>query len=92
MTKIVIKKLVWDEHNVEHIKKHKVTVSEVEDLARNIAAHKKAKKGRYLIIGRVGARILSVVMNRKGLGIYYPASSRDSDKKERRILYEKEKI
>jgi len=92
MTRIVIKKLIWNEYNVEHIKKHKVTVEEVENLARNITAHKKAKKGRYLIIGRVRTRILSVVLNRKGLGIYYPLSARDSDKKERAILYEKEKI
>lgn len=92
MTRIIIKKLIWDDYNVEHVKKHKVTVREVEDLARNMVAHKKAKKGRYLMIGRVGTRILSAVINRKGSGIYYPISARDSDKDERRILYAREKI
>lgn len=92
MTKIIIKQLIWDEYNLEHIKKHEVTVAEVENIAKNIPAHKKAKKGRYLIIGRVGTRILSVVINKIGLGTYYPVSARDSDKNERRILYEKEKI
>ena len=92
MTRIVIKQLIWDEWNKKHIKKHKVKVDEVENAAKKVVAHKKAKKGRYLIISRVGVRILSVVINRKGLGIYYPISARDADKRERKILYEKEKI
>lgn len=91
MTRIVVKRLIWDKYNIEHIKKHKVTVEEVEEISRSTVAHKKAKQGRYLIIGRAGTRILSVVINRKGLGIYYPVTARDADKDERRILYEKEK-
>lgn len=91
MTRIVIKKLVWDKQNVEHIKKHGVTVEEVESISRNIIAHKKAKQGRYLIIGRVGSRILTLIINRKGDGIYYPVTVRDAAKKERRHVYEKEK-
>lgn len=92
MTRIVVKKLIWDEYNVDHVKKHNVTVQEVENTAKSSAVHKRAKKGRYLIIGRAGTRILSVVINRRGVGIYYPVSVRDSNKSERRILYEKEKI
>lgn len=92
MTRIKINKLVWDEYNVEHIKKHNVTQAEVEEVTRKIITHKKAKKGRYLIMARVGARILSVAINRKGVGIYYPVMARDSAKKERKLVYEKEKI
>lgn len=92
MTRIKIKKLTWDEFNVEHIKKHNVTQDEVEGVARNIIAHKKAKLGRYLIIGRVGSRILSVAISRKGVGVYYPITARDAARKERRQVYEKEKI
>lgn len=91
MTRIVVKKLVWDEFNLKHIKKHNITPGEVEEIAKSVTAHKKAKKGRYLIIGRSGSRILSMVVVRQGIGIYYPVTARDSDKKERRILYEKEK-
>lgn len=89
MTRIVIKKLIWDEYNTEHIKKHNVTVSEVEDLVKSAFIHEKAKQGRYLMIGRVGSRILTVVITRKGVGIYRPVTARDSAKKERRKLYEK---
>lgn len=92
MTRIIVKKLIWDEWNIEHIKKHNVSQNEVEEIAGKIIAHKKAKKGRYLIIGRVGLRILSVAINRKEVGSYYPVTARDSDKKERKIVYEKEKV
>lgn len=92
MTRIVVKKLVWDSYNVEHIKKHGVTVGEVEEVAKNIITHKKAKLGRYLIIGRVGGRIISVAVSKQKAGVYYPATARDSAKKERKIVYEKEKV
>ncbi|TSC88017.1 MAG: Uncharacterized protein G01um10147_248 [Microgenomates group bacterium Gr01-1014_7] len=92
MTRIKINQLVWDEWNIEHIRKHDVTKDEVEVVAKNIVTHKKAKKGRYLIMGRVSSRILSVAISRKGIGVYYPVMARDSAKKERRIVYEKEKI
>lgn len=92
MTRIVVKKLIWDERNTEHIKKHNVTVGQVENLAKNAFIHERAKLGRYLIIGRVGSRILTLIVTRKGVGIYYPVTARDSAKKERRKLYEKEKI
>ena len=92
MTRIKIKKLVWDEYNVDHIKKHNVTVLEVEEVAENIITHKKAKKGRYLIMGRAGGRMISVAVSKQEAGVYYPATARDSAKKERKIIYEKEKI
>lgn len=90
MTRIVIKKLVWDEYNLEHIKKHKVKVSEIEEVAENIIAHTWGKKNRYLIIGRVGVRIITVIVRRKEVGVYYPVTARDAAKKERKKVYEKE--
>ncbi len=92
MTRIVIKELIWDEFNTEHIKKHNVSKKEVEQIAKNIIAHKKAKLGRYLIFGRTESRIISVAVSRRKLGVYYPVMARDSAKKERKIVYEKEKV
>lgn len=91
MTRIVIKKLIWDKYNVEHIKKHNVVPDEVEEIAGNIITHERTKQGRYLVTGRVGSRMLTVIINRKGTGIYYPVTARDAAKKERRKVYEKEK-
>ena len=92
MTRIVIKKLIWDKYNTAHINKHGVTVEEAERIAKNVIFHKKAKKKRYSIIGRVGTRILTVILSRVVAGTYYPVTARDSAKKEREKVYEKEKI
>ena len=92
MTNVKVKELVWDDYNVEHIKKHDVMKEEAEKVAKNLIAHKVGKKGRYIAIGRSGTRLLSLVLNRKGLGVYYVVTARDSSKKERREIYEKENI
>lgn len=92
MTRIVIKKLVWDEYNIKHINKHNVKQGDVEQVAKNIIAHKKVKLGRYAIFGRFGSRILTVIINRKDTGVYYPVTARDAAKKERKRVYEKEKV
>lgn len=90
MTRITIKTLVWDDWNTEHIKKHNVTVDEVEIAAKNMSWHRKTKKGRYLVSGRSGTRILSLIIRRVTLTTYYLVTARDADKKERRRLYERE--
>ena len=92
MTRIVIKKLIWDAYNTEHIKKHKVAVDEAEEIGKNFISHKKGKSGRYLVVGRSGSRLISLVVKRKKIGIYYLVTARDSSRKERREIYEKEKI
>ena len=92
MTRIVIKELVWDAYNIEHIKKHNVTVQEVEIVAQNLIAHEKAKEGRYSVFGRVGSRLLTIIVRRERNGVYYLVTARDSAKKERKNVYEKEKI
>lgn len=90
MTGIVIKKIIWDEWNQEHIKRHNLTVEEVETAIDDFIAHKKGNKGRYILIGRCKGRLVSVVINRKAECTYYIVTARDADKKERKIVYEKE--
>ncbi len=92
MTRIKIKALIWDEYNIKHIKKHNVTVREAEEAVKNFIAHKIGKKGRYIAIGRSGTRLISLVVRRVSSGVYYLATARDSSKKERREIYDKEKI
>lgn len=91
MMKIVIKKLVWDSWNPAHINKHNLSIDDVEEAARNMVAHKRAKRGRYIALGKSGKRIISIVINRVSKGVYYVVTARDSDKKERRIVYQYEK-
>lgn len=91
MTRIVIKKFIWTEYNQEHIKKHKVTKEEIEKVGKDFIYHRKTHAGRYLAVGRVGTRIVTLVINRELQGHYYLVTARDASKKERKDLYEKEK-
>lgn len=89
MTRIVIKELVWDEWNLEHIKKHNVFQKEVENV-REIIYHRRTYGGKYLATGRSGSRLITIILRRKGIGKYYIVTARDSSKKERRKIYEKQ--
>lgn len=90
MTKIRLDQLVWDDWNIEHIKKHNVLRIETEDAINNIRAHRQGYDGRVILIGRSGARILAVLVKKEKAGEYYVITVRDADKKERKLLYEKE--
>jgi len=92
MTKIVVRMLVWNEINSEHIKKHAVTQSEVAVAVTHLGYHKQTYDKRYLLVGRSGKRILAVVLKREKTNQYYVLTARDANKKERRRLYEKDKI
>lgn len=91
MTRIIVRKLVWNAVNIEHIKKHSVTREEVAVCVKNVSYHKKGYNSRYVLVGRTGKRILAVILNRQRVGEYFIVTARDADKKERRRLYEKEK-
>jgi len=90
MTRIVIKQLIFDKFNLNHIKKHRVTPWEIQVVGKKIIYHKRTYKGRYLIIGRSGKRLIAMVLKRLDIGKYYLITARDAGKKERRIVYEKE--
>ena len=90
MTRIVVRYLVFDKYNLDHIKKHKVTRDEIEKVGKNFIYHRKTHTGRYLAVGRVGSRIITLVLRRISAGKYYPVTARDASKKERKDLYEKE--
>lgn len=91
MTEIKIDALIWDKWNITHIKKHSVTRKRVEIAIRNIRAHRQGYRGRIVLIGKSGRRLISVIVVKKQLGKYYVVTARDADKKERRLIYEKEK-
>ncbi len=92
MTKIKVETLVWNDWNIGHIKKHDVTQKEVEIAVSNKVYHSKADKNRYKVVGRSKTRILTVILNRNGTATYFVVTARDSDKKERQKLYDKEHI
>ena len=91
MTRIIVKELVFDQANIEHIKKHGVSREEIEQAGKNFLYHRKTHTGRYLAVSRVGLRIITIIIRRASIGKYYPVTARDASKKERKDLYEKEK-
>ncbi len=91
MTKITITQLIWDEWNKEHIKKHKVTIVEVEEAIQQVQAHRKGYAGRVALIGRSGKRILAILIAPQNNKLYYIVTVRDADRKERKLIYENEK-
>lgn len=90
MTRIVVREIILDEKNLEHIKKHNVAKEEVET-SKNILYHKRSHSGRYLAVSRVGFRLISLVLKRKDSGKYYLITARDASRRERRRVYEIEK-
>ena len=81
--------LIWDSWNKEHIKKHKVSVAEVEDVYKSTTVSKKSYQNRTLLIGRTNkGRLLTVILSREKQTNPYVVSSRDASSKERRY-YEK---
>lgn len=83
-------KLIWDEWNREHIKKHKISVDEVEEAYILYELVAKAKRGRVEIISKIhNGRMITVFLSFDRQDGPYLVSARDSSKKERRIYYEK---
>ncbi len=84
---VQIKALVWDEWNSEHIKKHHVSIEEVEELCQGYYKNLPTYGERYLILGRTKAgRALTIVLARQKPGVYYLITARDMSKKERRLF------
>lgn len=90
MTRIRIKTIVWEDWSREHIRKHDVSVKEVEEAGKKIKYHRRTRDNRFLAVGRSGKRSLTLIISRQGLATYYLVTARDADKKERKKLYEKE--
>lgn len=92
MTRIIVKEIIWNEANAEHIEKHGVSLLEVVEAGKRILFHKRTYGERYLTVSRVGSRLISLVLKRKSMGIYHLVTARDASKEERKVVYEKEKI
>ena len=82
--------LVWDEFNTKHVKKHRVTKTEVEEACENQIYVDKTYARRLLLVGRTSKkRLVSVVLAIAGRNTYYPVTARDSSLGERKKANEK---
>lgn len=87
---IYIRRLRWEAWNIEHIARHKVIPEEVEQVCHGNSLVQRGNKGRVVLIGPAGPRMLEVVLNHEGQGVYYPVTAHPASKKDRR-LYQEEK-
>ena len=77
--------LIWDDWNVDHIKKHKVTVNEVESVCQKTFKQQLTYNKRYLIFGKTTTnRLLTIVLAKEIKDKYYVVTARDMSKKERK--------
>ncbi|MGZ3616823.1 MAG: hypothetical protein ACXWOL_08090 [Ktedonobacteraceae bacterium] len=80
-----IYELVIEPGREEHIARHQVSVEEVEEVIFGVPFIRKAKLGRYHIIGQTEAgRYLTVFVAPRGRGVDGLVTARDSDDAERR--------
>ena len=81
----MVRCLIWDAWNVAHITRHGVTPEEVEEVCQGPHLLRQAYKGRLMLIGpTLAARMLSVVLEPEGEGVFYPVTARPASRKERR--------
>ena len=85
--KVIVKKLIWDNWNRQHIKKHRVTIAEIEEsLADPYVTFIGGHSNRLMSLGRSGERLISTILKAQDkTGDYYVVTSRDMAKKERPI-------
>ena len=80
-----IYELVIEPGREEHIARHQVSVAEVEEVIFGAPFIRKARQGRYHIIGQTEAgRYITVFVAPRGRGVYGLVTVRDADNAERR--------
>lgn len=84
--------LIWDDWNVEHIKKHNVVVKEVEEAVKSSSIQTESYDERVVFLGITKkGRLLTVVCSQAKQKDLYVVSARDMSKKERKYYYEQTK-
>ena len=77
---LFIKKLVWDDWNVEHISRHRIVPEEIEEVCRrHPIVQRGTKRNRMVLLGRtLDDRLLSIILENKGKNTYYPITAYDA--------------
>jgi len=87
---MLIKNLIWDEWNIDHIARHGVKPEEAEQVCTGKYFIKRGRNGTYMVIGQTQTgRYLTLLLSPRGSGKFYPVTARDSDYKERKLLKKK---
>ena len=83
-----MEKLIWNEWNVNHIKKHNVTINEVEEAYANKKFEIDSYLGRKKSYGLTKkGRMMIVIVSKENNKNLYVFSARDMSRKKRREYY-----
>ena len=86
-----VRRLIWDTFNVPHIARHDVTPDEVEEVCHGAHVDLQSYQRRLVVIGPTEAgRMLAVVLDHVGHGVYYPVTARPASRKERQYYQEQQ--
>lgn len=86
-----IREFEWDDHNIDHIARHRVSPDEVEDVAFDDDPWvRKGRKGtRYMLGHTIAGRYLFVVYILKNKGVARVITAMDMDEKTRKLYRER---
>ncbi len=78
---VFVRKLIWNTWNTNHIARHHVLPEEIEEICHGSPLILQGQqKKRFVLIGATeGERILTIVLESKGHGVYYPITAYPSD-------------
>lgn len=81
---MIIRKLVWDEWNIEHIARHNVEPEEVEQVCISKNLFERGRDGTYQVTGQTETgRYLTIILVLRRNG-FYPVTARDASDTERK--------
>lgn len=79
-----IRYLKWDRDNIEHIRRHRVTQEEVEEVCKGRFWLRRGRDRRHLFFGQTYAgRYLFLVMREVEKGVFRPITARDMTEREK---------
>jgi len=82
---MLIKNLIWEAWNIEHIARHNVRVEEIEQICKSVHLLNKWKNKMYRVIGQTAnGRYLTIFLAPRGRNNYYPVTARDSTLREKK--------
>ena len=88
---LLVDRLIWDEWNVAHLARHRVTPDQVEEVCAGDPVVQRGHSGRILVFGPLkSGKMIAVVLDPEGNGAYYPVTARPASRRERAI-YQQEK-
>ena len=83
---VVIRHLIWDSWNIDHIARHDVTPEEVDEACHIDHSVRETHGGRLMVISPTrSGKLLAIVLAFKEEGIYYPVTAWPASGKLRRI-------